>query len=96
MPDTVRTSGFAELVCADTQWLRAEFAAIVAANFGAPAPPPLRPRRGCTGPRRRGRTPRTVTGRAGQSALEPPTAVRAGSRQRSPPSADASPCAQFP
>ncbi|MFC7616286.1 hypothetical protein ACFQV2_25255 [Actinokineospora soli] len=27
---------FADLVCADDNWLRAEFDAIVAANFGAP------------------------------------------------------------
>ncbi|WP_216208698.1 hypothetical protein [Amycolatopsis aidingensis] len=44
-----RTHGsLAELVCADQEWLHAEFDAIVAANFGAAAPdraqPPAGPR----------------------------------------------------
>ncbi|WP_158885844.1 hypothetical protein [Amycolatopsis anabasis] len=38
MRDTVATQTFAELVCQDPAWLRAEFDAIVAANF--PASPP--------------------------------------------------------
>jgi hypothetical protein len=41
MPDTTRESprgdSFAELVCADPDWVRTEFAAIVAANFPATA-----------------------------------------------------------
>jgi len=43
MPDkTARSAaadGFAELVLADPAWVRAEFDAIVAANFGPPPPP---------------------------------------------------------
>ncbi|HET6706431.1 hypothetical protein [Amycolatopsis sp.] len=41
MPDEItRTAdGFAELVLADPAWVRAEFDAIVAANFGPPPPP---------------------------------------------------------
>ena len=39
MLDTAaRTSGFADLVLADQEWLDAEFAAIVDANFATPAP----------------------------------------------------------
>ena len=43
---------FAELICADPQWLRAEFDALIAAGFGAPpawpqlpAPPRVPPQR---------------------------------------------------
>lgn len=37
---------FAELICADAQWLRAEFDALISASFGQPpaAPPPAPPR----------------------------------------------------
>ncbi|WP_409464181.1 hypothetical protein [Amycolatopsis sp. GA6-003] len=48
MPDTISRQDaaareFAELICADPGWLRAEFEAIVSAGFGeAPAFPPLR------------------------------------------------------
>ena len=31
---------FAELICADDQWLRSEFDALIAANFGVPPAPP--------------------------------------------------------
>jgi hypothetical protein len=44
MPDTTRHTAaineFAELVCVDPDWLRAEFDAIMAANFGVCPPPP--------------------------------------------------------
>jgi hypothetical protein len=43
MPDKIArsaaTDGFAELVLADPAWVRAEFDAIVAANFDPPPPP---------------------------------------------------------
>lgn len=45
-------SAFADLICADPQWLRAEFDALIAASFGPPpaqppaAPPRIPPRRG--------------------------------------------------
>ena len=44
-------TAFAELICADAQWLREEFDALVAASFGEPpaalppAPPRVPPRR---------------------------------------------------
>jgi len=42
MPDrnTCAADGLAELALADPAWVRAEFDAIVAANFGSPPPPP--------------------------------------------------------
>ncbi|MFF5989941.1 hypothetical protein [Prauserella flavalba] len=48
MPEPTRRSGttgeFAELLCADPDWVRAEFDAIVAANFDHVTPqPPARP-----------------------------------------------------
>ncbi|GHG50850.1 MULTISPECIES: hypothetical protein [Amycolatopsis] len=49
MPDRITRAadGFAELVLADSAWVRAEFDAIVAANFGPPPPPvPAARRRG--------------------------------------------------
>lgn len=43
MPDKIARSavadGFAELVLTDPAWVRAEFEAIVTANFGPPPPP---------------------------------------------------------
>ena len=41
MPDRITRAadGFAELVLADPAWVRAEFDAIVSANFGPPPPP---------------------------------------------------------
>ncbi|KDN22958.1 hypothetical protein [Amycolatopsis rifamycinica] len=50
MPDRITRAaaadGFAELVLADPAWVRAEFDAIVAANFGPPPPPAPAARRG--------------------------------------------------
>ena len=49
-------AAFAELICADAQWLREEFDALIAASFSQPpaAPPPAPPRvpplHGRTGP----------------------------------------------
>jgi hypothetical protein len=39
-------TAFAELICADAQWLREEFDALIAASFRPPsaAPPPAPPR----------------------------------------------------
>lgn len=77
---------FAELICADAQWLRAEFDALISASFSQPpaAPPPAPPRvppfPGRAGPpsqhRLRPRLPATcsVVARPGYR------------RQRSPPS----------
>ena len=76
---------FAELICADAQWLREEFDALVAASFSEPpaAPPPAPPRvppsPGRAGPPSR-RQPRP-----GHAAATSPVAAPAHRRQRSPP-----------
>jgi hypothetical protein len=95
MPDTTRQSpagdSFAELVCADPDWVRAEFAAIVAANFPAtadvPTPPRRRPREP-TGPHRPA-APRATAVRVPcvLTAHTPVRAVEPSGRQRSPPHA---------
>ena len=87
MPDTTRytaaNSGFAELVCADPAWLRAEFDAIIAANFPSPPPGPTPPRPGSAGPRRPGRTPTVDAGAHRPTGVVLTVAGRR--RQRSPP-----------
>jgi len=77
---------FAELICADPQWLRAEFSALVSASFGAPpawprppAPPRVPPRRPATG---RAVRPRRDTRPAQLTSRIRPAGLR---RQRSPP-----------
>jgi hypothetical protein len=90
LPETEQC-GFAELLCADPAWVRAEFDAIIAANFGVaeqPEVPPRRPRR--PGWERHGRS--GGTGRrlgppiwAGRGDLSR-TARQVGARERSPPS----------
>ena len=83
-PDETLADEFWQLVCADDDWLRAEFDAIVTAEYPdrcggagpAPSPPqkPGPPSRGARPTRQRGRRPR------------PPAApVRRAARQRSPP-----------
>src|SRR5690242_5207258 len=95
MPDTTEhtavTSGFAELVCADEAWLRAEFDAIMTANFGVRPPYAPRPRPGSAGPRRPGRVPHAAATGSYPARVVP--AMRGGHRQRSPPLTSA-PCAQ--
>jgi hypothetical protein len=90
LPETDQ-GGFADLVCAEPAWVRAEFDAIIAANFGTgteqPEVPPCRPPR----PARDRRARPDGAGRW----LDPPawarrgdlarTARRAGARERSPP-----------
>jgi hypothetical protein len=77
---------FAELICADDQWLRDEFDALIAASYPPPGPPPPAPPRvPPLPPRHRGQAWFLVA-RAGPQA----TASRPGSglrRQRSPPPA---------
>jgi hypothetical protein len=76
-------SELAELICADDDFVRAEFAAIVAAEWGSP--PPSRPAPRPPGPDRRRPT------RGPVAAAEPCSPGRAGpantllERQRSPP-----------
>lgn len=77
---------FADLICADQQWLREEFHALVAANFGAPpgwprppAPPRLPPEGSPAGPavrRAPNISPAATSLRASRYQLR---------RQRSPP-----------
>ncbi|WP_436499709.1 hypothetical protein [Actinokineospora sp. HUAS TT18] len=90
MPDITRhaavTSGFAELVCADAAWLRAEFDAIVTANFGVRPPCPPRPRPGSAGPSTPGPAPRADVAGSTFGGVRP--TMSAGRRQRSPPLAE--------
>jgi len=83
MPDTLRdtsvTSAFAELICADLAWLRAEFDEIVAAGFDTLPPAPLKPPARSTGPPRSGFLVRSADLVGGL----PPGKPR--HRQRSPP-----------
>ncbi|MEU4248910.1 hypothetical protein AB0F15_16015 [Amycolatopsis sp. NPDC026612] len=86
MPDKIARSaaagGFTELVLADPEWVRAEFDAIVAANFDPPPPPVPAARRRPGGPR-----PAAVAGlprrRPGARLL----AAKCPRRERSPPRA---------
>src|SRR5690348_16139838 len=75
---------FAELICADAQWLREEFDALIAASFRQPpaapppAPPQVPPRRRHPGPPGQGRP---------RSCPRPPPApspLRASGRRRHP------------
>jgi hypothetical protein len=76
---------FADLICADAQWLREEFNAVIAASFGQPpaTPPPAPPR---VPPHRHhpvppaGRYPR-LSG----PAMTLPITTPGHRRQRSPP-----------
>ena len=90
LPETEQR-GFAELLCADPAWVRAEFDAIIAANFGDAAEQPEVP------PNRPPRPARDHRGRSGGAGrrLGPPawagrgdlarTARQVGARERSPP-----------
>jgi hypothetical protein len=78
-------AAFADLICADPQWVDAEFDALIAACFSEPpAPPPTAPPRV---PPRPGSTP--PPSRCGRSPGPAVTAVPANGlghgRQRSPP-----------
>ena len=78
-------AAFAELICADAQWLREEFDALIEASFGQPpaAPPPAPPRvppsRGRTGPPLRHRP------QPGPAAITSPLAAPTRRCQRAPP-----------
>jgi hypothetical protein len=76
---------FADLICADEQWLREEFDALIAANYRPPGPPPPAPPRTPPLPSRRPApaTPRAAgTGRPQVTSSHPGGGLR---RQRSPP-----------
>jgi hypothetical protein len=78
-------TAFAELICADAQWLREEFDALISASFSQPpaAPPPappwVPPSRGQTGPPSQ-HWPRLLLSAALSLAAAPEHR-----RQRSPP-----------
>jgi hypothetical protein len=75
---------FADLICTDPQWLRAEFDALISASFSEPpgppppAPPRVPPRPGPPAPPSR----RPAPGPAGTTV---PAAGPEYGRQRSPP-----------
>ena len=78
-------AAFADMVCADPQWLREEFDALIAASFGEPpepppppAPPRVPPRPGTPPPPFRRPAP-------GQAATTVPAAGPEHGRQRAPP-----------
>jgi hypothetical protein len=77
-------AAFADLICADPQWLDAEFGALIAASFGEPpapprpAPPRVPPRPGISPPPSRRPAP-------GPAVMTVPAAGPGHGRQRSPP-----------
>ena len=87
-------AAFAELICADAQWLREEFDALIAASFSQPpaAPPPAPPRvpppHACTGPPDRSWLPPAAP--ASTFPRTPP----GPRRQRSPPAPPPTPGSQ--
>ncbi|GAB3147369.1 hypothetical protein GCM10027258_40650 [Amycolatopsis stemonae] len=90
LPETEQR-GFADLVYAEPAWVRAEFDAIIAANFGTGAEHPEVPPRRTP---RAARDRRARPGGAGRRLGPPPwarrgdlarTARRVGARERSPP-----------
>ncbi|WP_410573863.1 hypothetical protein [Amycolatopsis sp. cmx-4-61] len=89
MPDksarSAAADAFSELVLADPEWVRAEFDAIVAANFRPPPPPPPPPvppaRRGPGLPRR----PAAVAGGPRRCPGARRLAGKGPRRERAPP-----------
>jgi hypothetical protein len=81
-------AAFAELICADEQWLREEFDALIAANYQPPGPPPPAPPRTPPLPPRR---PAKATCRAAGPGPQATSSHPGGGlrRQRSPPPAGA-------
>jgi hypothetical protein len=77
-------AAFAELICADDQWLREEFDALIAANYQPPRPPrPAPPRTPPLPPGHRGQVWPPVARPVPQAALTHPAGRLR--RQRSPP-----------
>ena len=77
-------AAFVDLICADPQWLDAEFDALISASFSEPpappppAPPRVPPRPGIPCPPSRQPSP-------GPAAVTSPAIRSAHGRQRSPP-----------
>ncbi|EHR48440.1 hypothetical protein SacmaDRAFT_0124 [Saccharomonospora marina XMU15] len=89
-PLEVGPARFADLICAEPGWVRAEFDAIVAANFGSSATRPLPPRDQPPGPaparhHRGDETSRCDPPSRAVSGDLARTARRVGARERSPP-----------
>jgi hypothetical protein len=88
LPTRETDATFTDLICADQQWLREEFDALISASFGEPpspprsAPPPVppRPARPC---------PPSWRPAAGPVETTFPAARPAHGRQRSPPASPA-------
>jgi hypothetical protein len=76
---------FLDLLLADEDLLRAEFDAIIAAEW--PGPPPGRPGRGARAERRPGETRRRRPRAAGSPGWPRPLRIGGWPRQRSPPPA---------
>jgi hypothetical protein len=76
---------FAELICADAQWLREEFDALISASFSQPpaAPPPAPPR--VPSPRGRTSPPSQPWQRPCFLVVFSAVAMPGHRRQRSPP-----------
>jgi hypothetical protein len=75
---------FADLICADPEWLDAEFDALIGASFGEPpAPPPPAPPR--LPPRPGIPRPPSRRARPGPAATPSPATGPHHGRQRSPP-----------
>jgi hypothetical protein len=76
---------FAELICADPQWLRAEFDALITAGFGAPPAWPRPPAPPRVPPRRPPASPFPPPRRNTRPAPAVRVTRREHRRQRSPP-----------
>jgi hypothetical protein len=78
-------TAFAELICADAQWLREEFDALIAASFSQPpaAPPPAPPR--VPPPPGRTNHPGRRRPQPGPPGINRPVTTPGQRRQRSPP-----------
>ena len=89
-------TAFAELICADAQWLREEFDALIAASFSQPpaAPPPAPPR--VPPHRRHPGPPRWRRPRPRRPAITAPVTSPGHRRQRSPPAWPTVPGSQAP
>jgi hypothetical protein len=88
VPTRETDATFTDLICADPQWVREEFDALISASFGEPpAPPPPAPPR--VPPRPGVPSPPAWRPAPGPVVATFPVAGPAHSRQRSPPASPA-------
>jgi hypothetical protein len=88
VPTRETDATFTDLICADPQWVREEFDALISASFGEPpAPPPPAPPR--VPPRPGHPCPPSWRPAPGPVATTFPVAGPAHGRQRSPPASPA-------